>query len=126
MTRGLGVDIVEIARISDMLEKYGVQFLEKIYTPLEIEFCSAKAFPAIHFAGRWAAKEAFYKALPDNLQAYSSWKSIQVLPGSAGRRPVVDICDKQLEDELNNNGIMKILLSISHEKSHCIAAVILE
>ncbi|MFP4012891.1 MAG: holo-ACP synthase [Chitinispirillaceae bacterium] len=126
MFRGVGIDIVDIDRISKMVENYGHQFLEKIYTLSEIEWCSRKAFSATHYAGRWAAKEAFYKALPDHLQPLSGWKSIQVLPNADGRRPIIDVCDDGLKGELQREFIHMFHLSISHEKSHCAAIVILE
>lgn len=126
MFRGVGIDIVDINRISKMVDDYGHQFLEKIYTPSEIEWCSKKAFSATHYAGRWAAKEAFYKALPDHLQPLLGWKSIQVLPNTDGRRPLIDVCDDRLRNELRKESIHKLHLSISHEKGHCAAIVMLE
>ncbi|MDR0307778.1 MAG: holo-ACP synthase [Chitinispirillales bacterium] len=123
--KGLGIDIVEIARISRMADKYGRQFLQKIYTAAEIDFCLAKALPGVHFAGRWAVKEAFYKALPQNIQPFSSWKSIQVLSGERGK-PYVDVCERKLQNALYEACISSIHMSISHERSHCAAVVMLE
>ena len=118
MFKGLGIDIVDIARMGKVIEGYGPQFLQKVYTPSEIAWFSAKAFPKVHFAGRWAAKEAFYKALPDRLQALSGWKSIRILPDSAGRRPLIEICDERLRVKLEREQVVRFHLSISHEKSH--------
>jgi len=123
--KGLGTDIVEIARISAMAEKYAGHFLHKIYTDTEIEFCKAKALPGVHFAGRWAVKEAFYKALPASVQPFSSWKSIQVLSGEQGR-PYIDVCDERLNSALSAAGVSSIHLSISHERAFCVAVVILQ
>ncbi|MCL2689671.1 MAG: holo-ACP synthase [Chitinispirillia bacterium] len=123
--KGLGTDIVEIARICAMVEKYANHFWQKIYTGAEIEFCKAKAAPGVHFAGRWAVKEAFYKALPANVQPFSSWKSIQVLSGEQGK-PYIDVCDDKLKEALNQADISSIHLSISHERTHCVAVVILQ
>ncbi|MFP4162383.1 MAG: holo-ACP synthase [Chitinispirillaceae bacterium] len=126
MFRGLGIDIVDIERISKMIEDYQEHFLEKIYTPSEIDWCSQKVFSATHYSGRWAAKEAFYKALPDHLQPLSGWKSIQILPDSVSHRPVIDICDRKLKDGLKRENVEFFHLSISHEKKHCAAVVMLE
>jgi len=123
--KGLGTDIVETARISAMAEKYAEHFLHKIYTDAEIEFCKSKALPGIHFAGRWAVKEAFYKALPENIQPFSSWKSIQVLNGEQGK-PYIDVCDERLSEALSGAGVSSILLSLSHERAYCVAVVILQ
>lgn len=81
MVLGLGIDIVEIGRMEQMISKYDMQFLQKVFTAEEIVWGKTKAFPPLHFAGRWAVKEAFYKALPSVCQSLSGWKSIQVLPG---------------------------------------------
>lgn len=125
MIKGIGIDVVEIDRISNLITKYGDQFLYKVFTDHEIAFCNGKAIPAVHFAGRWASKEAFYKALPSNCQEYSSWKSIQILSSTNGK-PRVDLCDKKLEIIIKNEGISCIHLSISHERSICSALIIME
>jgi len=58
-----GIDIIEIARIRDTIERRGERFLSRIFTPKERLYCDQRADPAVHYAGRWAAKEALYKAL---------------------------------------------------------------
>jgi holo-[acyl-carrier protein] synthase len=127
MIRGNGVDIVEIDRIELLVNKYDRHFLDKIFTPGEIDYCSAVARPGIRFAGRWAAKEAFYKALPGSCQPHSTWKSVEILPDrSSGGRPVISVCSKALGDRLAAEGITSFHLSISHERSFCVASVVLE
>jgi len=123
--KGLGTDIVETARIIAMAEKYAGHFLQKIYTAAEIEFCKGKAAPGVHFAGRWAVKEAFYKALPPCVQPLSSWKSIQVLNGGRGK-PYIDVCDERLNEALKAAGVSSIHLSLSHERAYCVAVVVLQ
>jgi holo-[acyl-carrier protein] synthase len=126
MVIGIGADIVEIKRITVMVEKYGDQFLRKVFTDREILYCNAKAAPSIHFAGRWAAKEAFYKALPGCCQPMSGWKSMEVLAGErdAGK-PRLSLCDEKLGAALKENGVNSMMASISHEKTMCVAFVIL-
>lgn len=124
--RGMGVDIVEIARIGRLIEKYADQFLEKIYTSAEIAWCLKAASPEVHFAGRWAVKEAFYKALPLECQPFSMWKSIEVLADTNSRKPCVRVCDDRLKKSLCENNITTIFVSISHERSMCVALVVLE
>ncbi|KMQ52656.1 Holo-[acyl-carrier protein] synthase [Chitinispirillum alkaliphilum] len=126
MIRGIGTDIVEIDRIGKLIEKYANHFIEKVYTSKEILWCSKKAVPAVHYAGRWAVKEAFYKALPDTCQPFSSWKSIEILPGSKNGRPAIRVVDQKLTEMLESEQIENIHLSISHEKKQCVAVVILE
>jgi len=124
--RGIGVDIAEISRLSKIVDRYGEKFLGKVYTAAEVELCvcGGKA-RAERLAGRFAAKEAFYKALPAAAQAVSSWKSVQVLADGAGR-PRLDVCDERLRQALSDCGVASIHLSISHERSHCVAVVVLE
>ena len=125
MIKGFGTDIVEICRIERLIEKYSTHFLEKVFTPSEITYCGKMANPAIHFAGRWAAKEAFYKALPVSCQKHSYWKSIEIVKAEAGK-PQIQICTNVLRNSLEKEGITLYHLSISHERSYCIASVILE
>jgi holo-[acyl-carrier protein] synthase len=60
---GIGTDITEVLRIAQMIERHGELFVERVYTPAEIEYCRARTMATQHFAGRWAAKEAVLKAL---------------------------------------------------------------
>jgi holo-[acyl-carrier protein] synthase len=124
--RGHGIDIVEISRIEKMISRYGDQFLDKIFTLAEKNYCAAKGCPAVHFAGRWAAKESFYKAVSPECQQVSFWKSIEVLPVDDSLiKPVIHILTLELTEALRREAVSQILLSISHEKSHCIASVII-
>jgi phosphopantetheine--protein transferase-like protein len=125
MVKGIGVDIVEIPRIREMIRKYGDQFLNKVFTPSEIEYCGSKARPEIHFAGRWAVKEAFYKALPRECQKISGWKSVEILP-TAVTSPVVSVCSENLRKAMSECGIEKCLASISHEKSVCVGLIVMD
>ncbi|HON09655.1 MAG: holo-ACP synthase [Fibrobacter sp.] len=126
MIRGVGIDVVEIGRIERMIGKYGDQFLCKVFTKGEIEYCNKMAFPSVHFAGRWAAKEAFYKALQAQFQQYSTWKSIEILPVEGERRPRIIICEPALKKIFKDEGVCSVHVSISHERSICTAIVIIE
>ena len=122
--KGMGIDIVEISRIAKAIARHGDKFTGKVFTPAEIVLCAQpnETRAAAAFAGRWAVKEAFYKALPPDIQPYSSWKSVQTLTDAAGK-PYIDVCDEQLRMLLRDNYIH---VSISHERTHCVAMVILE
>ena len=126
MVKGIGTDIVEIDRIKKIIERYGDQFLQKVFTEPEIKFCKGKASPSIHFAGRWAAKEAFYKALPGSCQPLSSWKSVQVIASGQSGGPLVEIRSCALQDQIEREGISRLHVSISHEQAYCVAFVLLE
>jgi holo-[acyl-carrier protein] synthase len=124
MIIGIGIDIVEIKRIEELMHKHGNAFLEKVFTKPEIAESPGKAKTGLYYAGRWAVKEAFYKALPDSCQKLSSFKSIQVVGG--GQKPQVVVCDERLTDAINSSGITGIHCTISHERSMCVANVVLE
>lgn len=126
MIKGIGIDIVETNRIKTIISRHKNKFLEKVFTAAEIEFCTGKADQFIHFSARWAAKEAFYKALPLCCQAVSSWKSIQIISDNGTGRPLIAICSNTLKSCLQQEKIENLHLSISHEKQFCIAFVVLE
>jgi holo-[acyl-carrier protein] synthase len=126
MVKGIGIDIVEIERIASMVRKYGDHFLRKVFTNAEIDYCKNKAFPSLHFSGRWAAKEAFFKALPASCQPLSGWTSVEVLSGDQNHdKPVLSVCSMVLSEELKKQCIGSMMVSISHEKSMCVAFVVL-
>lgn len=125
MIKGIGIDVVDISRIERLAEKYKNQFLKKVFTLSEIEYCEKMARPAVHYAGRWAAKEAFYKALPLSCQKSSTWKSIEIKVIERGK-PVITICSERLQELLKGEGIAICHVSISHEKKYCMACVISE
>lgn len=126
MIKGIGVDIVQIDRIKKLIEKYDINFLKKVFTEDEILYCQNKAHPFIHFAGRWASKEAFYKALPLPLQKISGWKKIEIISDNQSGRPYIKIISSDLLEAFKNYNISLCHLSISHEKEFCIALVVLE
>lgn len=126
MVKGVGIDIVEIARIEKLVIRYHNHFTEKVFTQSEIKYCSAKACPSIHFAGRWAAKEAFYKALPFTAQKYATWKSIAIENSAGDLKPHIVVCSMALKNVLQNCNIERMLVSISHERKYCTAVVTLE
>ncbi len=93
---GLGLDATDIDRIADTIERYGERFLNRIFTEREVAYCTVRRVPAIHFAGRFAAKEAAMKALGTGHSQGVLWRDVEVvrrggppqlqLHGGAGRR----------------------------------------
>ncbi|MBN1130232.1 MAG: holo-ACP synthase [Chitinispirillaceae bacterium] len=125
MIKGIGVDLVEIQRIEECIRMHGDHFLKKVFTEQEIGYCGGKKRPAVHFAGRWAAKEAFFKALPRKCQAVASWKSVQIIVSDRGG-PAIDVCSVELAGLARKAGIKSFNLSISHERFLCVAFVVAE
>ena len=114
-----GVDIIEIERIKESIQSIGDAFLERVYTKSEIEYCESKKMQKYqHYAARFAAKEAAFKALSQEVKdKYSiSWKEIEVLNDCNGR-PRLNILNKDIKIE-------SIDISISHCKEYAVANVV--
>ena len=114
-----GTDIIEISRIQKSIEKSGERFLNLIYTPCEIEYCESKKMAKYsHYAGRFAAKEAIYKAVSDLLDdKFSiSWKNAQVINDENGN-PKVEFLGIKFKQ------IKNIDISISHCREYAVATV---
>src|SRR5436189_1485687 len=76
---GLGLDATEIERIAATIERYGERFLQRVFTEREIAYCNRRRVPAIHFAGRFAAKEAGMKALGTGHTQGVIWRDVEVV-----------------------------------------------
>src|ERR1043166_9456089 len=76
---GLGLDATDIDRIADTIERYGERFLRRIFTDGEIAYAMQRRVPAIHFAGRFAAKEAAMKALGTGHSQGVLWRDVEVV-----------------------------------------------
>jgi len=119
---GLGFDATEIARISATIERYGHRFQRRIFTDHEIAYCTRRRVPAIHFAGRFAAKEAAMKALGTGRSRGVLWRDIEIIRhggppqlrfhGGAGRR-------------LEAIGGRSSLLTITHTRDLAMAQVLI-
>jgi holo-[acyl-carrier protein] synthase len=123
MIIGIGCDIVAVARIKRAIDN-NPRFVEKLFTPAEIAYCSAKANYAQSYAARFAAKEAVMKALGTGWDGKVNWLDIEVLTTESGC-PYVQLSDgaKSLCEQRQ---VTNIQLSLSHEKEHALAFVILE
>jgi holo-[acyl-carrier protein] synthase len=76
---GLGIDATDIPRIRATMDRYGERFIRRIFTENEIAYCMRRRDPAIHFAGRFAAKEAAMKALGTGHTQQVLWKDVEVI-----------------------------------------------
>jgi len=118
-----GIDIIEISRIKKCVEEMGDKFINKIFTAKEIEYCeSKKAQRYQHYAARFAAKEATFKAISSYVKdKYSiSWKDIEISNDKAGR-PAIAI--KESTDGFNLTNIESMDISLSHCKEYAVANV---
>lgn len=124
MILGTGIDIVEVARINRLLEKHSSRFEEKIFTPDEILYCQSKAEPGIHFAARFAVKEAVMKCLGTGMDKGIAFKDIEVSHEDTGR-PTIKT-HGQAKETMVRLKIKNIHISISHETNYAIAQAIAE
>ena len=116
---GIGTDITECLRIARMIERHGELFINRVYTPPEIEYCGRRAQATQHYTGRWAAKEAVLKALGTGWRRGITWRDVEVLNQPSGR-PIVNLRGgaKEVAEKL---GITKMLITISHCRTHATA-----
>jgi holo-[acyl-carrier protein] synthase len=83
---GLGLDATDIDRVADVIERHGERFLRRIFTDIEIAYCTRRRVPAIHFAARFAAKEAAMKALGTGHTQDVLWRDVEVVRGGGPPR----------------------------------------
>ncbi|MBM4157174.1 MAG: holo-[acyl-carrier-protein] synthase [Ignavibacteria bacterium] len=119
MVRGTGIDIIEIKRIKKIIEKYGDKFFNRILTEKEIEYCKSFSKPELHFAGRFASKEAYSKAIGTGISKDFGWKDIEILNDKRGK-PY--ICHTKQNDFSG----YKFNVSISHTEEYACAVVVCE
>ncbi len=126
MVYGVGIDLVRVDRIARAIGRYGDRFLRRVFTPREIAYCQARSRQGVwQFAQRFAAKEAFSKALGVGLRAGGiRWQDVEVLPNSMGK-PEIRVTGRA-EEFCRRADIKNIQLSLSDEDNHAIAVVLLE
>ena len=117
-----GTDIIEIYRIRESIEDLGENFINKIYTKKEIEYCESKKQAKYqHYAARFAAKEAIFKAVSKLLSdKYEiSWQNAEIINLEDGK-PVVNFINTNINEKIED-----IDISISHSKEYAVATIVL-
>ena len=118
-----GTDIIEIERIKDSIEKFGENFLDKVFTKQEIEYCeSHKLMKYQHYAARFAAKEAVSKMFGTGFNGSFNFKDIEVINSISGK-PEIKLHDKALSLH-ECEGYKDITISISHCNKYAVCFVI--
>ena len=120
MIFGTGVDIVEVFRMKDAIEKWGENFLSKIFTEREIHYSNSKRFSSQHFAARFAAKEAVLKLLGTGWRGKIAWTDIEIINNSLGRPQVT--LSGEVKKIASKLGVGEISLSISHTANFVMAS----
>ncbi len=124
MIYGVGTDVVEIARIKKALERWGDRFARKVLVDMEIKRFASHRLRASYLAKRFAAKEAFAKALGTGIRAPASWHGVWVVNLPSGK-PVLEF-SAPLKKFLKEKGVTQAHISLSDEKGVAFATVILE
>ena len=121
---GIGADLVEVTRIAESLEKFGERFERRVFTEIEIAYCKAMPHPELHFAARFAAKEAFLKALGTGKARGISWREagVENLPSGQPRLVItgraLEICRERKVGTMH--------LTLSHTRGNAMAVVVIE
>ena len=121
---GVGVDLVEVARVSTILADKGPRVFARLLTPAERAYCESRPNPATHVAVRLAAKEAVYKALQGSAAARGiGWRDIEVIRGPEGEPSVA--LSGAARSRAGELGVHRVLLSLSHTHLAAIAVAVL-
>jgi holo-[acyl-carrier protein] synthase len=121
---GIGVDLIECARIQQSLDRFGDRFLKRVFTKGEIEYSMSMKFPARHLAARFAAKEAVSKAFGTGIGKSMGWKDIDVQKKPSGQPFLVFSGGaEQLAMERN---VKQALITLSHTDNYAVAMVVME
>jgi holo-[acyl-carrier protein] synthase len=123
MIIGIGIDLVDVRRMEGIIFRWQEKFLKRIFTEKEISYCNNKKNPAQRFATRYAAKEAFVKALYPKGTEGINFREIEI--GEKENRPTINMFDK-IKQYCDNKGVKNIHLMLSHDGNYGIANVILE
>lgn len=118
---GIGIDLVDVGRIKRALERFPERFRARVFVPAEVEFCETLGEKHQSYAGRFAAKEAFSKALGTGLRGAIGWREIEVCDNERSR-PTIRTSGRAREI-LGNR---RVHLSITHLPDYASAVVVIE
>ncbi len=121
---GVGIDLVRVERLKALLERWGERFLQRVFTDGERQTCSAKRAPQGCFAMRFAAKEAFVKALGLGMRSPVQWRDIEVGNDNLGK-PLIFLSPRAAE-YCAQSGVTAWHLSLTDEGDYAAAVVVLE
>lgn len=124
MIDAVGIDLIDVARIEAIRNKWKMKFLKRVYSEGEIEYCESKAVPAQHYAARFAVKEAFLKCLGTGMAGGVCLKEIEVVHDVRGK-PALKIHGKS-GDSIRSKHITSTHVSISHTERSATAIVMTE
>ncbi len=121
---GIGIDLVDVARFKESLDRWDTRFIDRIFLEGEKSYCEATAQPWMHYAARFAVKEAVAKAFATGIGPGLSWLDIEVLRDSGSGAPSIRLSEKG-RTLADSRGVKRVLISISHTGQQAIAQAIL-
>lgn len=124
MIKGIGIDHVQIARLSELLARHRERAASRLFTPLERRTCDGRARPEECYAARFAAKEALLKALGTGLSGGISWQDVEIRTTDGGR-PAFDLSET-VRERLVSLGADRVHLTFTHDGGCAAAIVVLE
>jgi len=124
MIIGTGLDIIEIKRIKNSIEKYSPKFEKRVFTSNEINYCKSQGNPAKHYAARFAVKEAVSKCLGTGITGTLGFRDMEIIHEETGK-PVLKMIGKGKE-LFQRLKLKSIHITISHDRTHAIAHAIAE
>jgi holo-[acyl-carrier protein] synthase len=124
MILGVGIDLIEVARVARQLDAAAGSFRTSVFTADEIAYCDGKHFPAQHYAARFAAKEAVLKALAVPGQGGFFWRDVEITNDKDGRPHVT--LHRRARELAAGRGVAQVLVSLSHVHDHAVATAIAE
>lgn len=124
MIVGVGSDVLDVSRMRRELARPGQGFRDDVFTPREIAYCQSQRYPARHYAARFAAKEALFKALRDGANPTAAWREAEVIRGASGEPSFA--LHGALRRLATRRRIKRVLVSLSHTATIAMASVVLE
>ena len=121
---GIGVDLVECARIQRSLDRFGEKFLCRVFTDGEIKYSMSMKFPARHLAARFAGKEAVSKAFGTGIGKAMGWRNIDIRKKKSGEPFLV--FSGPAQELATKRGVTSAVITLSHTEHHAVACVVLE
>jgi len=120
---GIGIDVVEVSRIKSSLDEFDGRFQTKIFTEAERDYCAKQKRPELHFAGRFAAKEAIAKAFGTGIGKDVGWLDMEIIRRPSGE-PEVKLSGSAAE-YATKRGVQQVMVSLTHAKHYAAANAVI-
>lgn len=121
---GTGVDLVENERMREVIERWGSKFIEKVFLPCERGYCESRALPHLHYAGRFAVKEAVSKAFGTGFGPHIGLLDIEVVRHGVTGAPSIKLSERA-QKTAGRLGAGDVLISLAHTRNYAVANALL-